>query len=138
MRGVDFGNQQRNVRVHTVIARIADAGIAGAGEILFGRAGDGRIEGRENEVAIERGIETFDDEIARGCGNRSFEMPVNGFGVRLAGGTLGGGDFGELKPGMIREEMDEALADHAGGAEDASAKFFSAASYRGAAKIWER
>jgi len=110
-----------------VIARIADDGIAGAGEILFGRAGDGRIEGGKNEVAIERGIETFHDEIARGCGNRSFEMPVNGFGVRFAGGTLGGGDFGELKPGMIREEMNEALADHAGGAEDAGANLLSIA-----------
>jgi hypothetical protein len=38
---------------------------------------------------------------------------------------------------MIREEMDESLADHAGGAEDASAKFLPAAIYRSAAEIWE-
>jgi hypothetical protein len=52
---------------------------------------------------------------------------MNGFGVRLAGGTLGGGYFGELKPGMIRKEMDETLADHAGGAENAGANFSSIA-----------
>ena len=51
-----------------MIARIADHGITGAGEIFFGRAGDGRIKSGENEVAIERGIEAFNYEIARGCG----------------------------------------------------------------------
>jgi len=118
-----------------MIARIADDGITGASEIFLGRARDGRIERGKNEVAIERGIETFDDQIARDCGNWSFEMPVNGFGVRFAGGTLGGGDFGELKPGMIREEMNEALADHAGGTEDTGANLFSIASYRGSGEI---
>jgi hypothetical protein len=118
-----------------MIARIADDGITGAGEIFFGRAGDGGIKSGENEVAIERGIEAFDDEIARVCGNRSFEMPVNGLGVRLAGGTLRGGDFGELKPGMIRKEMNEALADHAGGAENAGANFSSIAPERGSGEI---
>jgi hypothetical protein len=39
---------------------------------------------------------------------------------------------------MIGEEMDEALADHAGGAENAGAKFSSATPYRGAAETWER
>jgi len=44
-----------------VIARIADDGIAGASKILLGRASDGSIERGEYEVAVERGIETFDD-----------------------------------------------------------------------------
>jgi hypothetical protein len=118
-----------------MITRIADDGITSASEILLGRAGDRRIEGGKNEIAIQRGIEAFDDEIARGWGNRRFEMPAHGFGVRLAGGTLGGGNFSELKPGMIREEMHEALADHAGGAEDTSAKFSSIAPERSSGEI---
>jgi hypothetical protein len=36
---------------------------------------------------------------------------------------------------MIREEMNEALADHAGGAEDAGANLFSIAPYRGGGEI---
>ena len=69
MRGVDFGNEQRNVGIHAVIARVADDRIAGAGEVFFGGTGDGRIERGKNEVAIERRIETFDDEAARGLGD---------------------------------------------------------------------
>jgi hypothetical protein len=62
-------------------------------------------------------------------------MPVNGFAIRLAGGTFGGSNFGELKPGVIRKEMNEALADHAGGAEDASANFPSIAPERSSGEI---
>src|SRR5216684_2032165 len=101
MGGVYFGNEQRNIGIHAVIGRIADDGISSAGEILFGGAGDGRIERGENKVAVERGIETLDDEATRGFGDRRVEMPANGFGVGLAGRTLGGGDFGEVEPGMI-------------------------------------
>ena len=64
MRGVHFRNEQRDVGIHAVILGIADDGIAGAGEIFFGGARDGRIERGENEVALERGIETLDDEVA--------------------------------------------------------------------------
>jgi hypothetical protein len=124
MLGVDFGNEQGNVGVHAVIAGVADDGIADAGEIFFGGAGDGRIERGENEVAIEIGFEAFDDEIARGVRDGSFEIPADGFGVSSAGRALGGGDFRELEPGMIAEEMDQALADDAGGAEDACAPLF--------------
>jgi len=70
MRGVHFRNEQRNIGVHAVIPGIADHGIARAGEILFGGAGDGRIERGKNEVAVEREVQAFDHEAARGIGNR--------------------------------------------------------------------
>ena len=100
MRGVDFGNEQRNVGIHAVIPRVADDGIAGAGEIFFGGACDRRIKRGENEVAIEIGFESLDDESAGGIGDRRFEMPLDRFGVGFAGRTLGGSDFGEGKPRM--------------------------------------
>src|SRR5260370_39629515 len=62
MGGVDFGDKQWNAGVHAVIFGIADDGIAGSGEGFFGAARDGGIEGRENEVAIESWVETFDGE----------------------------------------------------------------------------
>ena len=64
-----------------MIHGIADDGIARAGEILFGRASDGRIERGKNEVAVEREVESFNDEAARGIGNRPIEMPAGRFGV---------------------------------------------------------
>jgi hypothetical protein len=52
-------------------------------------------------------------------------MPADSFGVSLTGGALGGGDISELEPGVNGEEMHQALADDAGGAENAGAKFFA-------------
>src|SRR5260370_10289452 len=118
MRGVHFRNEQRNIGVHAVIPGIADDGIARAGEILFGGASDGRIERRKNEVAVEREVEAFNDEAARGIGNRRVEVPANGFGVSSTRRTLGGGNFGKVKPRMIAEHLNETLADNACSAKD--------------------
>src|SRR5260370_35757842 len=86
--------------------------------MLFSGASDGGIERGEHEVAVERRIETLDDEAAGGLRNRRVEMPTNGFGVSFAGGTLGGRDFREVKPRMIAENWNERLADDTGGTED--------------------
>src|SRR6266851_6472389 len=123
MRRIHFGNEQRNIAMHTVIARIADDGIAGASEILFGGTGDGRIKRGENEVAVEGGVETLDDEAAGRFRNGRVQMPASGFSVGLAGRTLGGGNFGKVKPGMSAEHLNEALADDTGGAEDSCFPF---------------
>src|SRR5260370_30460680 len=88
MSGVHFGNEQRDVGIHAVIARIADDGIAGAGKILLGGARDGRIESGKDEVAVERRVETLDDEIAGGLGDGRVEMPANGCGAGIAGAAL--------------------------------------------------
>src|SRR5216683_3783341 len=138
MRGVDFGNKQRNVGIHAVIPRVADDGIAGAGEIFFGGAGNRRIERGENEVAIEIGFEPLDDESAGGIGDRRFEMPLDRFSVGPAGRTLGGSDFGEGKPRMIGQQIHEALADDARGAQDAGAPLFPSALYGGAFYSYRR
>src|SRR5260221_6734230 len=49
-------------------------------------------------------------------------MPVHGVGIFLAGGTLGRSDFSKFKPGMIGKQLDQALADGAGGAKYACTK----------------
>jgi len=49
-----------------MVFAIADHGIAGAGEVFLGRAGNGRIERGKNKIAIERGFQIFYDEIR--CG----------------------------------------------------------------------
>lgn len=124
MGGVYFGNEQRDVGIHAVIAGIADDGIAGAGKNFFGFASDGRIERGEDEVAVESRVETLDNEVASGFRDRRVEMPADGFGVGLAGRTLRGGDFGEIEPGMIAEHLNEALADDTGSAEDSRLPLF--------------
>src|SRR5262249_35034169 len=55
-------------------------------------------------------------------------MPLDSFGVGLAGRAFRGGHLGECKPRVVVEQVYEALADHAGGAEDANTE--SASSQR--------
>ena len=50
-------------------------------------------------------------EIARGLGDGTIEMPADGFSVGFAGRAFGGGDFGEVEPGVMREKFYKALAD---------------------------
>jgi hypothetical protein len=51
-------------------------------------------------------------------------MPTNGLSVGLPGGTLGGGNFGEIKPRMSAEHLNEALADNSCSAEDSGLPLF--------------
>src|SRR5260370_13731154 len=124
MGSIQFRNEEGNVGINSMILRVANDGIAGAGEMLFGGASDGRIERGENEVAVESGIKALDDEAAGGFRNRRVEVPSNGFGVGLAGRTFGGGNFGEIKPRMIAEHLNEALADNSCGTAGARFPLF--------------
>ena len=124
MRGVDLRNKQRDVGIHAVIFGVADDGIAGAGEIFFGGSGDAGIERGENEIAVEARVETLYDEVARGFRDGTVEMPADGFGVTFAGRALGGGNFGELKPGMSGKKFHQALAYQTCCAQNTGTPFF--------------
>ena len=52
-------------------------------------------------------------------GQRGIETPLGGFAIGFAAGAVAGGEPGDLEPGVVFEQLNEALADHAGGAEDA-------------------
>src|SRR5450432_925201 len=102
---------------------VADYRVASAGEVFFRFAGDGRIQRGEDEIAIERRFETFDDQVARIFRNGRIEVPAGGFGVTFAGRAFGGRDFGELEPRVIGEDFYDALTDQSGGAQHACAPF---------------
>ncbi len=53
-------------------------------------------------------------------GQRGVEAPLGGFAIDFAAGTVAGGQPGDLKPWMVFEELNEALADHSGRAQDAN------------------
>jgi hypothetical protein len=76
-----------------MILGVADYGIASAGEIFFGGTSYGRIESGEYEIAIERWVETSDDEISCRSRDRFVEVPVHGLGISFSGGALRGGYF---------------------------------------------
>jgi hypothetical protein len=88
VRRVDLRDEQRNVRVHTVIFRIADHRIAGAGKNFFGLARDGGVQRGENKIAIERRLQAFYHQVACGFRDRSIKVPAHRFGVALARGSF--------------------------------------------------
>src|SRR6202171_2389014 len=122
VRDVHLGNQQRHIRIHPVISRIADDRIPGARKIFFSPARNRRIECGKNEVALQRRAQTPDHQVARNSGNRRVEMPAHCFSLGLPGRTFRGCDFGEFKPRMIREQAHDTLTDQASRAEHADAK----------------
>ena len=56
-------------------------------------------------------------------GQGRVEAPLGGFAVGFAAGAVAGGEPGDLEPGMVLEQLNVALAHHAGGAEDADWMF---------------
>src|SRR5260221_3130029 len=114
---VHLGNQQRNVGIHAMVLRVADDGITGAREVLFGGPGHGRIERGENEIASETRVQAFDDEPSSNGWNRDVEETGDPISVTLTKGTLPGSDFGVLEPTMIGQEFSAALIDECRGAK---------------------
>jgi len=81
---------------------------------------DSLVLGCDGDVglgAVEKFFNGLDDHVPRGRREGRRQNPLGGFTVRLAGGTLGGGDLDEVEPGMLLQEADHPLADAARGAE---------------------
>src|ERR1043166_4979231 len=109
MRSVDFGNEQRDVGIHSMVFGVAHDAVACPSEVFFGGTGDGRVERRENEIAIEGWFKTFDAESGGSGGDGFVKVPLRGFGVFFPGRTFGGGDFGEFKPRVTSEKLDRGV-----------------------------
>ena len=118
--GVDLGNDQGHIGGHAIGAGVGDDGAAGVGEFRFHFAGDGGVERGENDLRGAFGLGGRDGHTRDAVGKRSVEAPLGGFAVGLAAGTVAGCQPGDLKPGMVFEQLNEALAHHSGRAEDAN------------------
>ena len=53
------------------------------------------------------------------AGSGCVELPAAGFVEALAGAAVAGGEPGDVEPGMVGEQLDEALPDGSGGTENA-------------------
>ena len=115
-----FGNDQRHVGSHAEGAGVGDHGAAGVGEFRLQFAGDGGVEGGEDDSWARLRARPATTRHARDAlGQRRVETPLGGFAIGLAAGAVAGREPGDLEPGVVFEQLDEALADHSGGAEDA-------------------
>ena len=100
MIGVDFGDQQRHVGIHAVIARVGDNQAARRGESLLDGAGDRGIHGGEHQprrVSRRGGV---NDSIRNRGGDVAVERPTGGFAVGFARAAFAGAEPGEIEPGV--------------------------------------
>ena len=116
---VDFGHEQRHVRLHAVVAGVRDDDVAAARGLGLGLAGHGRVEAREEHVARQ----VLADEADRHRGDGRVQLgvrdPVGGLVVALAGRALARGEGRDLEEGVAGEQPHERLPDGPGRAEDA-------------------
>ena len=118
MIGVDFGDEERHVALHPVVARVADDDVAGFGEGALDLAGDRRIEAGEQQLRRAARRRRVDLHPRHLVGQRRRQSPRGRLAVRLAFRSLARAEPGDLEPRMLREQCDELLPDRAGRPEN--------------------
>ena len=121
--GVDLWQDQRHVGRHAEGAGVGDDGAAGGGELGFEFAGEGCIDRREDDFGRAFWLGRRNDHLGDALGQDRVQTPLGGFAVSFASGAVAGGQPNDLEPGMVFQQLDVALADHAGRAEDADGEF---------------
>ena len=117
--GIDLGDEQRHIAFHAMVPGVGDDDVAGLGEGALDFRGDRGIHGGEEEARRIARLRLFDASRRRRVRRSSREAPRRGVAVLLAGRTVAGAEPREVEPWMTLQELDEMLAHHAGGAEDA-------------------
>src|ERR1035437_1621776 len=128
--GVNLGNDQGHVGRHAVGAGVGNDGAAGLGKAGFEVAGDGGVQSGENYFGCglvsggrSQGVGGSDGHAGDASGERRVQAPPGGFSVGFAAGAVAGAQPCNFKPGMALKQLNEALADHSGRAEDADGIF---------------
>src|SRR5204862_785265 len=92
--------------------------VAGGGERRFDFAGHRRVEAREHELRRAARCGRLDSQPRHIVRKRRRQPPRARVAVGLALGALAGAKPGDPEPRVLREQGDELLANHPGGAED--------------------
>ncbi len=102
MIGIYFGDEQRNVGLHAVIAAIADDRVTGARELFFGWTSDGGIERRETKIAIEAGAQgLYRKAPLLPEVSDAVDAPAHDIGVAFPGRAFRCGESRHAKPRMV-------------------------------------
>ena len=131
--GVDLGHYHGHIVGPAVGGVVGDDGALQLGVLLL-QSPDLlllHIHGAEAEVHQLRhllgvGLGVQNDDLLGLLGHGDIQSPaaLHGLLVGLSGAAGAGGDGGELEPGVIFHQGDEALTDHAGASDDADFVLF--------------
>ena len=122
MVGVYLRNNERNVCAHTKCGAVRDNGATGFGELRLKFTGNVRIERGEDDArefaAGEFWLVRLQNHLRDVQRDGGIQLPLTGFRERFPGAAITRGEPGNVEPGMICEQLNEALADHAGRAKN--------------------
>ena len=127
VRGVDLGDDERHVRLHAEVLRVAQHERAGAGERRLELAGHAGIERREHDRRAQLvGVARQHRHVSeRSSGSvPSSHRVASPYG--LPADRSDAASSASSNHGWSREQPDERLADGAGGAEDGDGESASA------------
>jgi hypothetical protein len=116
---VHLRDEERDVGLHPIVARVTHDDVSGLRERAFDLAGDGGIEPGEDEPRRIPGRGRLHDALRHIVGKRTGQAPRRGVAKRLAFRTRARAEPLDVEPGMAGKQGDELLADHAGRAENA-------------------
>ena len=122
------GIVERDVLGHPVVRGVRGDHVARLTERGFDAFADRRGERGEqqrNVVGDRVGFCSNHLEVRDGLGDRGVDPPLRGVPVGVAGAVVAGGETGDLELGMGVEELNEALADGSGRAEDSDSRCHS-------------
>ena len=97
---------------------MADDGVTGASEILFRSSGYVRRQTGEHYIAVQRRLRRLHHHRFDEGGHVADQPPGTGFAIRLSLRTVRRGQRGDLKLRVVRQQLNETLADHAGRAQN--------------------
>src|SRR6476659_3736156 len=112
---VDLGDHQGDVRLHPMRRAVREDGVTGLGQTLLDLAGDFARQRREGDGTVQLLAVILDDQIRRAGRHVGVKPPLGRLDVPLARRAIRCHQFGDLEPWVIRKQLDEPLADTAGG-----------------------
>src|SRR6185503_4754566 len=117
--GVDLRDEERHVGVHAVVAGVRDDRVSLVRERRLHFARHRGVEAGEQDLGLELLVAGLDHAARGRLREGSPEAPRAGVLVRLARRPVRRRQLLDLEPGVIGEELHEALSDRARGAEHA-------------------
>ena len=99
MIGIHFRNQQRDVRLHAMIARVGDDHVAGLRKLALNFGGDGGVHGGEHQAGRALpGLHSCTWFCCTPAGMDAIQPPTGGLAIRLAGRAIARSQPRDLKP----------------------------------------
>src|SRR5271165_5300790 len=123
MIGIDLGNHQRHVWLHTERRGVAHHSTSRLGELWLQLACDPGVECSKDDPRRSFGPCWRNWHFTHMVGDWRLQPPTHGVSIRLPGRAVRGGQPRYFKPGVVFQQLNEALTDNTSSAENSDGYF---------------